>query len=178
MLLFSHTHLESSRILLRPVTLADATDMFEYACDETTTRFVFPTSKTRAETEQSIATYFLAEPVGKYAIVLKESKKMIGTIDLRIQVDTKSAELGYVLNQRYWKKGYMTESAQLLVDFAFKTLKLERVWSMHDMDNQDSGNVMKRLGMTYEGTLRKNRYHKNKWTNDCYYSILKEEYFA
>ena len=34
--------LETERLLLRPLTLADAKDMFEYASDEETTTFVFP----------------------------------------------------------------------------------------------------------------------------------------
>ncbi|MGX7418819.1 GNAT family N-acetyltransferase [Carnobacterium gallinarum] len=176
-LLFSHQEIMGDRILLRPVQLSDAEDMFDYASDEETTQFVFPCNKTIEDAEKSIAAYFLKEPAGKYAVVLKKNNKMIGTIDLRVEATNKSAELGYVLNKAYWGKGYMTESGKLLLDFAFTILNLEKVYSLHDSDNTSSGKVMKRLGMTYEGTLRKNRLHKEKWSDDCYYSILKEEYF-
>ena len=37
--------LETERLHLRPVTLADTDDLFEYASDEETTRFVFPKKK-------------------------------------------------------------------------------------------------------------------------------------
>ena len=62
--LMKHSTLEGDRIFLRPVGLADAPDMFEYASDEETTRFVFETHRDRAMTEEAIANYFLAAPAG------------------------------------------------------------------------------------------------------------------
>ena len=63
--LMKHSTLEGDRILLRPVGLADAPDMFEYASDEETTRFVFETHRDRAMTEEAIANYFHGGAGGK-----------------------------------------------------------------------------------------------------------------
>ena len=73
--LMKHSILEGERILLRPVGFADAPDMFAYASDEETTRFVFEMHRNQAMTEEAIANYFMAAPAGKYAIVVKDTQK-------------------------------------------------------------------------------------------------------
>ena len=177
-LLSCHNHLDGKRILLRPVILSDAEDMFEYASDEGTVRFVFEKHQDIAETRKNIAVHFMKEPLGKYGIVLKETEKMIGTIDLRLKEEKNSAEIGYTLNKAYWGNGYITEAGKIILDLGFETLGLERIFACHDSENPMSGKVMKRLGMTYEGTLRKNRIHKKRYIDDVHYSILKQDYLS
>lgn len=175
-LLTKHTQLNGDRILLRPVNLEDAEDMHEYASDKENTRFVFEKHQDLKETKHTIAELFIKEPLGKFAIVLKESSKMIGTIALNVSPENRSAEMGYALNKRYWGKGYMTESGKLLLKLGFAVLELERIYARHDAKNCASGRVMQRIGMTYEGVLRRNRLIRGKFVDDVLYSILKEEY--
>ena len=42
LILAENQRIETPRLWLRPVTMADANDLFEYASDEETTEFVFP----------------------------------------------------------------------------------------------------------------------------------------
>ncbi|MDE1548827.1 GNAT family N-acetyltransferase [Jeotgalibaca caeni] len=175
--LFWFRRIECERLTLRPIELSDAADMFEYASDEENTRYVFEQHKNLEETKDAIATFFMANPAGKYAIELKETKKMIGTIDIRVVEEHKHAEIGYVLNKRYWGKGYMTEAATALLQLAFESMKLEKVYACHDADNVSSGKVMIRLGMQREGILRQHRIHKGKRIDTVYYGILRDEYY-
>ncbi|MBC2021746.1 GNAT family N-acetyltransferase [Listeria booriae] len=176
--LTEHQTIQTERLILRPITLADARDIFEYASDEDNTKFVFDTHPDIDHTRKQIAEYFVATPLGKYGITLTETGKLIGTIDLRIDTTAKSGCLGYALNKAFWGNGYMTEAGFALLDLSFNKLELERVFSVHDVCNPASGKVMQRLGMTYEGTLRKSRLAKKVLVDDAYYSILKEEYIA
>lgn len=169
--------LEGERIILRPITLADAQDMYEYKSDEQTTRYIFDPHDDLARTFNSIANYYMKEPIGKYAIVLKEENKLIGTFEFRVKEHNKSGEIGYTLNSKYWGNGYMTEAGKLILHLAFNQLKLERVFAEHATNNPASGNVMKRLGMTCDGILRKNHMFKGELLDSAYYSILKDEYF-
>ncbi len=175
--LMKHSTLEGERIVLRPVGLADASDMFAYASDEETTRFVFETHRSQAMTEEAIANYFMAAPAGKYALVVKETNKMIGTIDIRPNLTDRIAEIGYTLNKHYGGNGYMTEAGKLITALAFEVLELEKVFAMHDILNPASGEVMKRLGMQPEGILRRHKVLKGRSCDMAYYGILKEEYF-
>ncbi|MBW7455686.1 GNAT family N-acetyltransferase [Paenibacillus sepulcri] len=176
LLLVTHSRMESERILLRPVSLKDAEDMFEYTSDEETTRFIYAQHQDLNKTKQVIANYFVKEALGKYAIVLKDSDKMIGTIEFRVHEANQSGELGFTLSRQHWGKGYMTEAGQLILALAFDVLGLERVFAMHDVNNPASGKVMIRLGMTYEGTLRRNHVANGVFADSANYSILKEEY--
>lgn len=169
--------METERLLLRPVRLADAEDMFEYASNADNTYFVFPKHQTIDDTKHSIASYFMAEPLGKYGIELKKEKKLIGTIDLRVDMRKLKGELGYAISHHYSSKGYATEASNKLLELAFETLELEKVVASCDARNTASEAVMKKLGMTFEGRSRHHELWKNgEWVDMLYYSILREEY--
>lgn len=171
-----HNHMEGERIILRPVSLDDAEDMYEYTSDEETTRFLYEPHKDLNQTKTVIANYFVQEPIGKYAIVLKENNKMVGAIEFRVHEWNKSGDLGFTLNRHYWGKGYMTEAGKLILGLAFDVLGLERVYAGHEVKNSASGKVLIRLGMKCEGILRKDQMIKGTLVDSVHYSILKEEY--
>ncbi len=152
--LAKHRVLETERLILRPITLDDAADLFEYASDPENTKHTFPTHKNIEETQWIIANLFMSSPLGNFAIELKENGKMIGTCDLRVNEGEKSAELAYAINKKYWGKGFAPEAAQKLLDFAFHTLKVERLWAKYAAENGASGRVMEKIGMEKEGILR------------------------
>jgi len=168
--------MESERILLRPFSLEDAEDLFEFTSDEETTRFIYEPYQDLDRAKRVLANYYLKEPIGKYAIVLKESNKMIGVVEFRVHEETKGGDLGYTLSRYFWGKGYMTEAGELILDLAFNVLGLERVFAGTDVRNTASARLMSRLGMQYEGTLRKSHMIKGVLTDSVNYSILKEEY--
>ena len=175
-LMLQHSQMESERILLRPFSIGDAADMHEFTSDGETTRFIYELHKNLNQTKNLIANYYMKEPIGKYAVVLKESNKMIGLIEFRVHEEIKSGELGFTLNRHFWGKGYMTEAGELILKLAFNTLGLERVFAEHDVRNGASGKVLCRLGMTQEGILRRNHMVKGVLTDSVHYSILKDEY--
>ncbi|SFC35954.1 ribosomal-protein-alanine N-acetyltransferase [Alkalibacterium subtropicum] len=169
--------IETERLELRPVSLDDKEDMYEYASDKETAYFVFDQHRSLEMTEEAIIVHFMRDPLGKFGIVLKGTGKLIGTIDLRVKDENHRAILGYVLNKAFQGKGYMTEAGEALLDYAFNVLNLDCVAALHDERNEASGRVMRRLGMQKEGVMR----HVGKWKNgeyfnDVYYSILKKEY--
>ena len=176
LLLLQHHTLESERLVLRPLTLDDAEALYEFKSDEQTTRYIYEPHQDLTRTLNSMANYYLKEPIGKYAVVLKETNKVIGIFEFRVHEHNKSGEIGYTLDSRYWGHGYMTEAGKRILEFAFNDLQLERVFAEHDTNNVASGKVMQRLGMTCDGILRKSRMFKGELIDGAYYSILKSEY--
>ena len=71
---------ETKRLLLRPVTLDDAEDMFEYSSDEENTRYTFLPNKDLEETKNIIARLFISRPLGNWGIELKENGKLIAAL--------------------------------------------------------------------------------------------------
>ncbi|WP_086348634.1 GNAT family N-acetyltransferase [Candidatus Enterococcus clewellii] len=166
LILAKNQYLTTERLRLRPITLADAEDMFDYASDEETATYVFPVHYRIEDTEAAIASYFVKDPLGKYGIELKENGKMIGSIDLRVDEVNRSAEIGYTLNKAYWGQGIVAEAGQALLQLGFEKLNLVRIFAKYDSDNPNSGKVMDKLGMKEEGVLPNARINKGKIVTD------------
>ncbi|MBP2098513.1 GNAT family N-acetyltransferase [Enterococcus rivorum] len=176
LILAENQQLETERLWLRPVTLEDAEDMFEYASDEETVAYVFPLNQELAETRKNIAAYFMNEPLGKYGIELKETNKFIGTVDLRVDEVNAIGEIGYTLNKAFWGQGYMPEATKELLRLCFEELNLMRVFAIHDEENLKSGRVMEKVGMTIEGVTPNARICKGKVVTDVTRGLTKEKW--
>ncbi len=168
----------TERLRLQPVELTNVNDFLEFSSDSET---VFYMQRYKANTVEEaqvvLANVCMKSPLGIYAMIEKESQKMIGIIELEIR-DEFSAEFGYILNKNYNGKSYMTEACSKLMSIGFEHLDLERIYARFDINNKKSGNVMERIGMKKEGELRHlAKNPKGEWKTRAYYSILKEEYF-
>jgi|SRR5699024_6213705 len=164
--------LETDRLMLRPITLDDAEDLFEYASDPENTRHTFPTHQSIEETEWVISNLFMSSPLGNFAIELKKNGKMIGTCDLRVNESEKSAELAYAINKKYWGNGYAPEAAKKLLELAFQDLKIERLWAKFSSENPASGRVMEKIGMEKEGILRHTKNLCGDFVDQVIYSRI------
>ena len=168
--------LQTERLILRPVQPDDAEAMFDYLRDEETVRFItVPPVKTVTEViENSIQSYFMLDPIGKWAIVYDQT--MVGTIDLRLNEAHRQAEIGYVLNKRYWGQGIMPEAAQAILAVGFDQLQLVRIFSEHDTRNPKSGRVMTKIGMQQEGVALKSQIIKGEIVDMVHYAITDTQY--
>ncbi|WP_302046223.1 GNAT family N-acetyltransferase [Leuconostoc lactis] len=157
----------------------DAEAMFDYLRDEETVRFItVPPVKTLKEViENSIQSYFMLDPIGKWGIVYDQT--MVGTIDLRLNEAHRQAEIGYVLNKRYWGQGIMPEAAQGILAVGFDQLQLVRIFSEHDTRNPKSGRVMTKIGMQQEGVALKSQIIKGEivdMVHMVHYAITDTQY--
>ena len=60
-----------------------------------------------------------------------------------------------------------------LVRFCFEELGLNRVEAVHAVENGASGRVMRKAGMSFEGTLRQKAFTKGRFWDVASYSVLK-----
>lgn len=81
--------------------------------------------------------------------------EVIGSIGLfNVDKDAESCELGYSIGSRWWGKGFATEAAKAVLNFAFSEICAHRIYASHHIDNAASGKVLEKIGMQYEGILR------------------------
>jgi [ribosomal protein S5]-alanine N-acetyltransferase len=114
-----------------------------------------------------------------FALIVLTEKQLIGWCGLSIKDDAgQIAELGYDLDYHHWGKGYATEAARAVVEFGFTQIGLHRIFAECHPANSASQRVMQKIGMSYEGQLRKNAWVKGSWWDTCVYSILEEEWPA
>lgn len=72
-----------------------------------------------------------------------------------------------------WGKGYATEAAQLIIDFGFNELNLNRIWAPIMSKNKASCKVMEKVGMSYEGTLKQDILRWGQYEDVDIYGLLK-----
>lgn len=165
---------QTKRLVLAPVTIDDAPDMFEYASNPENAYYVFETNKSLQDTKDIIQKIFIENGLGKYGIFLNE--KLIGTIYfLNLDDRNKSAELSYVLNKKFEGHGYATEAAIKLRDIFFTELEGERLYARHTFDNLKSMNLMARIGMKIEGTLRKSYCFHGRQVDLAIWSMTRDD---
>jgi len=158
------TTIETARLRLRTPSLDDAEAIYTtYASDSEATRYVaFPTHRSpddaRAFLRLCIAAWAGEGPF-TWVIVLRETARLAGTIDIRPQ--GQRVEIGYIIGREYWGRGYMTEAVRAVSDWVLALPEIHRVWAVCDVDNRASARVMEKSGMEREGRLRSWAVHPN-----------------
>ena len=173
---------ETDRLVLRQYMVGDAQAMYEnWASDEKVTEFLLwkPHSDPR-ETVKFLEDWtprYSEEDYYNWAIVLKENgDNPIGNIWVgRIKEKAVSAEVGYCVGREFWHKGIASEALKAVMDFLFDEVGVNRIEAYHDPRNPYSGDVMKKCGMKYEGTLRASEWNNLGICDAYWYSMLKSE---
>ncbi|MDR0922095.1 MAG: GNAT family N-acetyltransferase [Lactobacillales bacterium] len=171
--------IETERLILRPVTLEDAEDLYEYASDDEVTKFVFPTHKSLEETKETIVNFFMTKPLGHYGIEWKETGKMIGTMDYNtIDIHERVSDIGYTINKNYWRRGVATEALQALLRIGFEEVGFQRLYAEFDTENPNSGRVMEKSGMLKVGTFKRSNKYTHEMRLFTEFGLTKAEYFS
>lgn len=174
---------ETERLIIRPITINDAKDMYEYASDDETIEYLtFPKHSSIEASKEVLENFFLhrESPTMFEAtcIELKENHEMIGMCEfVHYFPDEKTAEIGYVLKKKYWGKGYMKEAVKGLLEFGFNDLELRRIDIGHFVENTKSQRVIEKVGFHFDGILRQQmKDGKGKYHDKKIYSMFKNEF--
>ncbi|MGB7595286.1 MAG: GNAT family N-acetyltransferase [Erysipelotrichaceae bacterium] len=173
--------IETKRLILRPIQIEDANDLFAYASDEEVVRLLsWPKHENVQRSETSIREHFLTRPERgipeAYAIIHKADDKMIGTLDVHTVRFGDVGEIGYVLNRNYHNQGLMSEALVAALPVWFHICGFRRLEIMHNEINIGSRRVIEKAGFIKEGTYRKLRSEKDGFYYDFpFYAMLKED---
>lgn len=151
--------LETARLYLREMNQADFDSLCKILQDEDTMyayEGAFNDNEVQDWLDRQILRYQKWN-FGLWAVILKETDKMIGQCGLTMQPwkETEVLEIGYLFNRDYWHKGYATEAAKVCKQYAFEILKADEVCSIIRDTNVASKNVAVRNGMTMMDTWTK-----------------------
>ncbi len=174
--------LETERLILRRFTLSDAGAMFaNWASDPQVTKYLTWPAHASVEVSRRV----LAEWVGSYddpayyqwAIVPKESGDMpIGSMAaVHMNEEIALVHIGYCIGRKWWRRGFTSEALKAVMDFFFDQVNANRVEARHDPRNPNSGKVMQKCGMRFEGTLRSADKNNQGICDASYYALLKSE---
>ena len=173
--------IETDRLLLRPILLSDAQNLYQLVLDKDVLNYLSGIPK---YTGVEMAVDYISGKLEKkyqnkdfydWAVVLKGENKMIGRISVYRQDDyRRMADLVWYLNPAYRNKGYMSEGVKAVINHLFE-IGFERIEAFADVENKASTKVMAKVGMQYEGTLRKYDCRRDDSLYDAeMWSIIKE----
>ena len=176
--------IETERLVLRVRTVADVEDIFDYASlPEVSYPAGFPPVKT-LEDEIYYLEHILPERNQKdnlpdgYGIVVKETDKIIGSVDFNHRHEDDVLEIGYTLHPDYWGRGYVPEAARALIDLGFKDLGLHKIELACFGYNVQSQRVAEKLSFTLEARIRDRKDAQGNRCDSLIYGLLKSEWEA
>ncbi|MBD2501563.1 GNAT family N-acetyltransferase [Anabaena azotica] len=143
--------IETTRLRLRYFNLQDFDDLFRLYSDTEVMKYLSPRS--REQTEASLLKHiqhWQEHNLGMWAVVDKQSGKMIGRCGLGFLDNTSEVELGYVLDKSYWNMGLGTEASIATLNYGFLTINLERIVAIANPANIASRRVIEKVGMKYQ----------------------------
>jgi ribosomal-protein-alanine N-acetyltransferase len=184
---FTHkgtAELVTERLILRQLTLADADAMYHnWASDPEVTKYLtWKTHKSPHYSQKALQKVWLEQYPKQdfydWCIVLRETSEPIGTIGtVHIDEGVGSLEIGYCIGRKWWHCGYASEALTRIIDFFFVEVNASRIESKHNSKNVNSGKVMQKAGMQFEGTLRQSQKDNQGICDAVWYGILAEDYF-
>ena len=152
-----------------------------WASDEDVTKYLMWQPHLSPEVSRSVTDEWVRQYANEnfyhWAIVLKDNgNEPIGDIAVvNMNEKVSMAHIGYCLGKKWWHQGIMSEALKAVTDFLFDVADFNRIESRHDPNNPNSGKVMQKCGMKYEGTLRSSDWNNQGICDACYYALLKSE---
>lgn len=173
--------LETKRLILRRFTLDDAADMYKnWVNDHEVCRFLTWSPHESIDITRSVLQSWIEQyaDTGYYqwCMELKETGEAVGSIGVvNTREEIEAVEIGYCMSKNYWRRGLMSEALSALIEFFFQTVELNRIEAYHDVQNPNSGKVMKKCGMKYEGTKIMGAKNNTGICDISYYGIIKTD---
>jgi len=146
--------LETDRLTLRPLRVADADSLHRSWSDPETLRHWHRTPRRSLDETRSVVEAMIAEPTSHYwALCLRGRDVAIGHAGLMSAVRGRRAALGYLIEREHWGQGLAVEASSAIIDYGLRELGLSGVEAWVYEANARSTRVAEKLGLTLRATF-------------------------
>ena len=167
------------RIIIIDLSFKDIDDYYEYGKNP----HVGPMAGWKPFPNKEVARRVLSGNIlaeNVYAIALKESNRLIGSISIYKDGLRKYKyvnSIGFSLSEDYWGCGYMVEAVKLIIKYLFTKTQCQVIEVGHHSDNFQSKRVIEKCGFIYDGRLCKYKVlYDGRLVDADFYSMTKEDY--
>jgi ribosomal-protein-alanine N-acetyltransferase len=175
--------LETERLQLHVLNLENAGDMFLLRGNALAMKFIGkPVLRSIAESEELISYYQeqIESATGiTWGITLKsENAGLIGSIGFhKFEKQNYRAEIGYMLHPDQWKKGYMQEAIEKVLEYGFQKIGLHSVEARINPHNRDSAAILLKNNFVKEGYFKQAHHFDGLFQDSEIYSLVKNYKF-
>jgi len=160
-------HLETPRLIVRPLELTDAEGMFIMDSDPLVHKHIGQHPVQTVDEVRDVIAFvrqqYTDHGVGRWAVIEKNSGEFVGWTGFKRMKEianghTDHLDFGYRHAQRFWGKGYATEAAGAALHYGIHVLGFTDIYAMTDTENSASRRVLEKLGFRlreifpYDGT--------------------------
>ncbi len=166
--------IETERLLLRRFTLDDLDALTLIRGDPDVMEYIGSGHPQTREQVQAILNLSILDwekhGFGRWAVIYKEDKKLIGWCGLKFLDKTSEIEIGCGIARLYWGKGIGTEAMAASIKHGFEELNVKCIAGVAMPENAGSRRMMEKVGMRY---VKIAFYYGSSL---AYYEILREEF--
>ncbi len=156
----------TNRLVLRAFVLTDLDDFYNYAKNPIVGPMAgWKPHETKEDTLVILKSFIKKQEV--WAVCLKETGQVIGSVGVHKKSVKPIYELGYVLAIEHWGKGLICEACSVIIDYVFKELGVEELIVEHFVSNTQSRRVIEKLGFTYQKEVKHCYTMYNGVKHDC-----------
>jgi cupin fold WbuC family metalloprotein len=176
--------LRSDRLILRGYESSDAPAIYAYASDEETTRYMAWDRHRSIEDAHGFLHGMVAKHYRRhrldYAICLADDHaRVIGGLGVYPHPGPHQVmELGYILGRPHWSRGLALEAVRRLLDHAFHTTDVERIFAPIFAENSRSRRLAEKAGLRLDGVLRSALAFRGRRWDEAVYAILRGDWVA
>ncbi len=171
--------IKTERLRLRALREEDAEKIYEnWTSSETVAKYTTWYAHGSVEDTKAFVGYMMSQnTVSDYNWIIESETDIVGQINVcAIDEATDVMGIAYVLGEKFWGKGYMTEAVNAVVKFLFHEVNCNKIIAGCDCENIGSARVLEKTGFTREGVLRQQIRRKDGSLGDDYaYGVLRCE---
>lgn len=121
---------------------------------------------------------FTKKEITQLTFAIEFNGSFCGIISLGLKTDVyqKNGELGYWIGEEFWGKGITSKAVDLIIDYGFHQLKLERIFAGIFSNNLGSMKVLEKNNFSKEGVFKNAIFKNGELLDEHQYTILKDDY--
>ena len=128
--------LETSRLILRPLSLEDADEVFEWTGDDLVAKYmIWSTHEDISVTRKWLESVSQLENEYVWGFTRKSDVKLIGSGSIRFRLDEERWSFGYNIRYDCWNKGYATEATLKMMEYVRKKHGATCFTASHAIEN-------------------------------------------
>ena len=141
------------------------------------------TPKDSNEIKDLLHTYKNLKDIMAWAIVMKQSKEMIGTYWISMPIMNENKKLivtseAQRIARKYWRTGVNREARNLIYNYIFLTLDVDEVHAQAWDNNINSCRSMEQIGFKLEKQVKRLFLKYNELFLENHYVLLKKDWLA